>query len=360
MIFLGGKEMDGNGKSVVSQLDFEQILENILDAVVILQEDKIIFANQAANELFSNDVQASLDGLSIALFIRPEDLTLLHENIRQNMYKDPDHPITSMSIIPENGNPKPVEIAVSTLYDDLQTPLVQLTLRDISSRKAAERSMMQSEKLSVIGKLSAGILHEVRNPLTSIKGFLQLLQKEPVLNKEYVNIIMGEVEQIERIANELLYFTRPNAERFVTQDLLTIAKETLFLFETQAAKKNVKLEVQTNGGPHQINGDKTQLKQVFVNLIKNAIEANSENGKVTVVLSRAGRQEQVFIKDRGHGIPKDILGKLGKSFFTTKESGTGLGLMITYTIIRNHNGKIQVESKENDGTCFTLTFPCAG
>lgn len=358
MILLGGMEMNSNGKSVVSQLDFEQILENILDAVIIIQKDKIIFANRAANKLLSNDVQASLDGLSIALFMRPEDLTLLHKTISQNIFKDSDHSIVSVSIISETGNPKPVEIAINPLYDQ-ETALIQLTLRDVSNRKAAERSMMQSEKLSVIGELSAGILHEVRNPLTSIKGFLQLLQNEPVINKEYINIIMGEVEQIERIANELLYFTKPNAERFITQDLLTIAKETLFLFETQAAKKNLKLEIQADGCPHRINGDKTQLKQVFVNLVKNAIEATPENRIVTVVLSTTGQQEQVLIKDTGHGIPKNILGKLGKSFFTTKESGTGLGLMITYTIIRNHNGKIKVDSMENEGTTFTLTFPRA-
>lgn len=359
MIFLGGIEMDSNHKSVVALLDYEQILENVRDAVIIIQEDNIIFANHASNELFSNDVQASINGLSIDLFIRPEDLLLLHERIHKDIFADSDHSVINLSILTDAGNQKPVEIAVDPLFGR-EKDLVQLTLRDISDRKAAEKSMMQSEKLSVIGELSAGILHEVRNPLTSIKGFLQLLQNEPVVNKDYVTIIMNEVEQIERIASELLYFTKPNAERFVSQDLKIIAEETLFLFEPQATKKNVKMDLIADSEFHRINGDKTQLKQVFVNLVKNAIEATPEHRKIKIVLSRTGQLEHVQISDEGHGVPEDVLGKLGKSFFTTKESGTGLGLMVTYNIIRNHNGIIKVDSKEKEGTTFTLTFPHIG
>ncbi|RYL94794.1 PAS domain S-box protein [Sporolactobacillus sp. THM7-4] len=347
-----------NSQEKVSHLDFEQIVEHSLDAVIIIRAEQVVYANHAAKQLFPIEDGIPGGQISLSSCIRSKDMAILHGKIHRVLFQESDHEIVNLSILSKGEITKPVEVTVNPLSNAHET-LILLTIRDISERKAAEEGMMQSEKLSVIGELSAGILHEVRNPLTSIKGFLQLLKNESTVNKEYINIITSEVEQIEHIANELLYFTKPKKEHFMAQDLLKIAKETLFLFETEAFKKKVKLSLQTDGHTHLVPGDKTQLKQAFVNLVKNALEATSSNGQVTLSLTSVGSLEQVKIEDTGKGIPKDLLSKLGKSFFTTKESGTGLGLMVTYNIVRNHNGKMTIDSKENIGTTFTITFPHA-
>ncbi|RYM05118.1 PAS domain S-box protein [Sporolactobacillus sp. THM7-7] len=347
--------MNSHSQAKEYQIDFQHIVEHTSDGIIVLEADQIVYANPAAKRFLSLKANPYKD-LTIDSYLRAEDLVLLHEKMHRVIFYRTEREMIHLSMPVEGKKKKPLEVMITPLRSPDAT-LVQLTLRDISERRAAEQGLMQSEKLSVIGELSAGILHEVKNPLTAIKGFLQLLQKAPSRINEYLSILMSEVEQIEKITNELLYFTKPKEEHFVAQELTQIAEETLFLFESQASRKKVTFALQSEGKNHWINGDRTQLKQVFVNLVKNALEASAANDRITITLSSAGSLEQVQVRDTGVGIPKILLDKIGQSFFTTKESGTGLGLMVTFNIIRNHNGKMTVDSKENEGTAFTLTFP---
>lgn len=339
-------------------IDYLQILDHTRDAVIILRGTQIIFSNRSAAILLSDDSSVSINDRSFPSFLSTEDITLFEEKLHRLLFAKEDDPLLYLSVHSSPNHIKPVEATVHLLPADAET-LIQLTLRDISDRKATEQSLMQSEKLSVIGELAASILHEIKNPLTSIKGFLQLMQNEQGNNRAYIDIILSEVEHIEKIAGELLYFTKPKAVHFAPQDLVEIVKETFFLFNAQAARKDVVLQLITGGRPHVISGDRTQLKQVTVNLLKNAIEATACGGKVSVTLSARENCEQMIVRDSGKGIPQALIGQLGKSFFTTKETGTGLGLMVTYNIVRQHRGRIDVVSDENKGTTFTIRFPAA-
>ncbi|MCO7126819.1 ATP-binding protein [Sporolactobacillus shoreicorticis] len=346
--------MSSNSNS--TELDFKKMIDLVMDAILILGGDEIVYSNRAANRLLSFDEHTSLSGLSIGMFLDPSDMPIIHASLNKICCRQSDMESVQLSIHSSSNVQIPAEITLLHFSDQDQS-LVQLTIRDISTRKIAEESMIQSEKLSVIGELSAGILHEIRNPLTSIKGFLQLMQTTEQLNQDYLDIIMREIEQIEKITSELLYFTKPRSERFAQVDLSNIAHETLQLFESQAMNLRIQMVLDTGDCSHFIFGDKTQLKQVFVNLIKNALEAIHRDGTITIRLTSVDQYEKVLIQDTGSGIPQHIFNNLGKSFFTTKASGTGLGLMVTYTIVKNHKGSVNVTSKEHSGTTFHLRFP---
>lgn len=349
--------MDSSRKFVsITRIDYEKVLNNVTEAVIILQEQMIIFANQPAEKLFLDSRQQSLCGTSFSQFLDADALSRLQVKIHRCFFNNLSDRLIDLSIRSADNKIKPVEMAIS-MVDASDRSLVQLTINDISSRIAIEESLRQSEKLSVIGELSAGILHEVKNPLTSIKGFLQLMQKDPVVNRSYIKIILNEVEQIEKIAGELLYFTKPKSQHFEVQDLSVLVNESMVLFETQALIKQVSLELRLGDSEHLVNGDGTQLKQVFINLIKNAIEASNDGAPVTITLSSDESSEYVKIRNIGKEIPESMIKKLGKSFFTTKGTGTGLGLMVTYTIVHNHQGEISVKSTKSEGTSFLLTFP---
>lgn len=354
MIFLGGISMSGNRNSI--DLNYKKMIDQIADAILVLSDETIVYSNRSANQILSFDERTPLSGISIGMFVNPEEMPLLRDALTKITTCQSEKHSLQLTIHSSNNFKLPVLINFQLLQ--ACDSLVQLSIHDISARKAAEESLIQSEKLSVIGELSAGIIHEIRNPLTSIKGFLQLMQTSEKLNKEYLEIIMREIEQIEKITTELLYFTKPKSDRFTKINLTTIAKESMRLFETQTMKRNIKLCLEADDGDgHCLYGDKTQLKQVFVNLIKNALEATPKGGTISILLSSTANTEQISIQDTGSGIPKPLIHNLGRSFFTTKATGTGLGLMVTYTIIKNHNGSVRVQSEENKGTTFHLSFP---
>jgi two-component system sporulation sensor kinase A len=179
-----------------------------------------------------------------------------------------------------NGTILDVEVLATPFEMPNGEILVQGIANDISSRKRVERKIMQSEKLFLIGELAAGIVHEIRNPLTSINGFLQLLKAEFDYH-HYFNIMENELGYIEKIASELLYLSKPEKENFNQECLYQILQDVIFLFTHQAKKKEVTLLLEDKEN-HEIliYGDRTKLKQVFINLIKNAIEASFVGGKI--------------------------------------------------------------------------------
>ncbi|MDC3415190.1 PAS domain S-box protein [Terrihalobacillus insolitus] len=229
--------------------------------------------------------------------------------------------------------------------------------RDVSEQMEAEKRLRQSEKLAIIGELSAGVVHEIRNPLTSIKGFLQLMQAGTINTTDYIQILTTEVERIEQISNDLLAFAKPSDE-LKPQNLVQIMHDVIFLMRGQAERKHVDIDwTPSSDSTLTILGDASQLKQVLINIVKNGIEASKDGGKLKITASKTNGHAVIEITDNGEGIPADKLAKIGQSFFTTKEKGTGLGLMVSYKIVKNHHGKITIDSKEGEGTTFRLHFP---
>jgi two-component system sporulation sensor kinase A len=231
--------------------------------------------------------------------------------------------------------------------------------QDITERKHTEELLRRSEKLSAVGQLAAGIAHEIRNPLTSLKGFVQLLRSGIEDKKhEYLGIMSSELERINCIVNELLMLAKPQRPHLQKADLCVLVKDVAALLETQAILNDIQITTHCDERVSTITCDENQLKQAFINILKNAIEASPKGGSITVIVKKRGRN-QVLIRyiDNGCGIPDDQLTKILEPFFTTKEKGTGLGLMITHKIIEEHRGRIAIRSKLNRGTTFDVILP---
>ncbi|TLS37941.1 MHYT domain-containing protein [Pseudalkalibacillus caeni] len=232
--------------------------------------------------------------------------------------------------------------------------------KDVTELNMAEELIRRSEKLTAVGELAAGVAHEIRNPLTSLKGFTSILHSssEDKKNKEFLEIMLSEIDRINFIVSEFMMLAKPDKKNFQTQNLISILQHVIALLGTQAIMKNIRLIPEYEVNQIQVDCEENQLKQVFVNVIKNAIEAMEGGGKVQVKVNLHDQNRvKISIIDHGTGIPKDKLDKVGQPFFTLKESGTGLGLMVSFKIIQNHNGIMQIESKENKGTKVEIILP---
>ncbi|WP_309122464.1 ATP-binding protein [Paenibacillus sp.] len=230
-------------------------------------------------------------------------------------------------------------------------------LKDISEMKRNRELLQQSEKLAVVGELAAGIAHEIRNPLTSLKGFMQLSHKNHPTY--YTQIMLSEIDRIHAITSELLLLGKPKALDFENKALMPLLEAILTLVNTQAILYNVQIVTLVRPGADGVvvRCEETKIKQVFLNVLKNAVEAMPNGGDLTIALEREGAFVRVSVADQGVGISQEQLAKLGQAFFTTKENGTGLGLMISLNIIEQHGGRLAIESEEGVGTKVDIRLP---
>ncbi|WP_286228850.1 PAS domain S-box protein [Neobacillus mesonae] len=239
-------------------------------------------------------------------------------------------------------------------------PYQYLSIRtDITERKRTEEVLHRQDKLAAVGQLAAGVAHEIRNPLTSMRGyaeFLQLDEKDPE-RQEFLNIILDEIERVNTIVEDFMVLAKPKAVELEEKNVVPVIKNVVSLLEFEARKKNVRLHFDCSQEIIQIECDENRLKQVFLNFIKNGIEAMPNGGDLFVKTTVLEKNVQISIQDSGVGIPKDKLNKLGEPFFTTKKRGNGLGLMMSFKIIESHNGKVFVESELNKGTTFNILLP---
>ncbi|MEW9672260.1 PAS domain S-box protein [Ammoniphilus sp. 3BR4] len=233
-----------------------------------------------------------------------------------------------------------------------------VTLRDITNWKQAQELLQNSEKLSVAGQLAAGIAHEIRNPMTSIKGFIDLMKAGFGEKKKYFDIMSSEIERIELILSELLILAKPQSIKYERKDIRVLLSQVLTLLDTQAILNNVQFVTEFKPGVTHIYCDENQLKQVFINFVKNSIESMPNGGIITIQVNGNSQEEMLIrLTDQGCGIPKEVLSKLGQPFYTTKEKGTGLGFMVSKQIIENHSGQIHVESELGQGTTIEIKLP---
>lgn len=229
-------------------------------------------------------------------------------------------------------------------------------VKDMSDKKEAEEILFRSEKMTVIGQLASGVVHEIRNPLTSLKGFIELLRAGLNRKEEYYKIMIEEIEKIEKVSTELLYVSKPLTQDHTHQWLKRIIIDVITLLNTQAVKKEIKIDLIC---PEDVivYADRSQLKQVFINLIKNAIEAMTEPGRIQIKVEKQEHYCLISVIDDGPGISEQLIHKIKEPFFTTKKDGTGLGLMVTSRIVENHNGLFNIKSSDQLGTVFEIQLP---
>jgi two-component system sporulation sensor kinase A len=234
-----------------------------------------------------------------------------------------------------------------------------ITFKDITELKKTQELLIKSDKLSAVGQLAAGVAHEIRNPLTALKGFLQLLKTNNEKEKYYIEIMQNELNRIEFIVNEFLFVSKPQATHFVTQTLDSIVTSTIELLQPQALLDNIQIEAELMPDLPPVSCDEHQLKQVFINIMKNALEAMPLGGTMRIQALLDNNRNYITIRfiDQGCGISPERLPKLGEPFYSTKEKGTGLGLMVCFRIIEAHGGFMEIRSKLEEGTTVEIKLP---
>jgi hypothetical protein len=235
-------------------------------------------------------------------------------------------------------------------------------LDDITERQELERKLVQADKLSSIGLLAAGVAHEVNTPLAVISTYAQMLAKQVAGDEQKSKLLDKIARQTFRaseIVNSLLNFSRTSSTAFEDIDLNRVVRETLTLLEHQFQKAGIVVETEMNETISQIRGNQGKLQQVFLNLFINARDAMESGGTLSVTTKPDVGGVRVEVRDSGPGIPHENLARIFDPFFTTKgaRKGTGLGLSVSYGIVEEHGGVIEVESKPGEGTVFRLEFP---
>lgn len=249
---------------------------------------------------------------------------------------------------------------LATLANHATTAVENARLYEDISR--AKVQMQRADRLASLGTLTAGLAHEIRNPLVAIKTFTQLLPDrfdDDEFRDHFLNVTAGEVDRISSLVNELLEFARPSQPNLNKEDLNQIIEKMLLLVASASHKKNLEIVKDFHQSLPQVVLDKEQMKQVFLNILLNAIDATPENGTITVgtkLVKKNGYEDavQIMVRDTGKGIPKEDLEKIFTPFFTTKHQGNGLGLAISHQIVQEHHGHIEVESEESKGTTFSV------
>ncbi|MED1204587.1 ATP-binding protein [Heyndrickxia acidicola] len=221
--------------------------------------------------------------------------------------------------------------------------------------------VQRTEKIHIVGQLAASVAHEVRNPLTTVKGFLQMLSQDSHLSSEHKYYVSISLEEINR-ANSIIQDYLSLAKTDVHIERLNIAEEILFIQKSvsfYAALHNVLLNFHHPAFKLFVKGNREKFRQVLLNLIKNSVEAIQQKGKgkINVRILKKDKQAVIEIEDDGIGMSPEELQRLGLPFYSTKESGTGLGTMVSYKIIESMHGEIKVISKKGKGTCFSILLP---
>jgi signal transduction histidine kinase len=258
-----------------------------------------------------------------------------------------------------------VAIENAGIYEELKKLNESLERRIQEALKELEQSqrqLMQSEKLAALGQIAAGVAHELRNPLTSIKILVHFLIEEFGLKKERredVEVIRHEISKMEELIKRFLNFARPSSPILQRVNVNEVLGDVLQLMEYQFRESDVALKISFTSDA-EITGDKDQLHQLFLNIILNAMHAMTNGGDLHVATERNGNVLTIEIRDTGTGIPKSILDKIFDPFFTTKDEGIGLGLSIVQRIVEEHKGSTDLASDPGKGTSFRVHLPVGG
>jgi diguanylate cyclase (GGDEF)-like protein len=220
-----------------------------------------------------------------------------------------------------------------------------------------EEHLFRSEKLKLVGELAAGMAHEIRNPLTAVKGFVQMSKDRQYNIASYYQTIMSEITRMSELTAEFLQFSKPHMTQYKLYAVQECVERAIQLTESEAVRLGHQIHYEHDSLPIIVNMDKDKMVQVLINLIKNSCEAMMQDGSVSIRLIKDRSYAVIEVKDTGKGIPEAYIDQIFNPFYTTKENGTGLGLSISHKIIQDHGGMMQVESSLNEGTLFRILLP---
>ncbi|KAA0546283.1 PAS domain S-box protein [Bacillus sp. BGMRC 2118] len=340
-----------------SEAKYRLIAENTTDLIVVMDNIGTISYFSPSHERVLGYNLSKIETQRLVQFIHPDDIEKVTDKINKLFEGINTH---SMEFRLKHKDGKWLQFesrSMPVFGEEGNVDHIVLISRDITERLKSEELLLQSEKLSIVGELAAGVAHEIRNPLTTIKGFIQL-NKARNDSFEFNDLLLSELERIEAITGELLTLGKPQAVQLENTKVAHIIQNTVELLMPQALMNNIQFTIKVENTDIAITCEKNQIKQVFLNIIKNAIEAMPKGGNIDITLRKGDNHDCVIsFQDYGSGIPEDILPRLGEPFYSLKEKGTGLGLMICQKIIKLHHGNITFNSKLGEGTRIDITLP---
>ena len=341
-----------------SEKKFRRIFEGMLDGLILWNKNGIIDINEAALSILNMEkkhlVRRTVPEITKKYAEHKEMIERISKDLGDN--KSLNMQVERITLAHKDGSIKHIEVLTKR---NLFSGMNLTVLRDETEKLLMQEQIRKSDTLNVVGELAAGIAHEIRNPMTALKGFIQLLEasvKEDY--SKYFSIITSELKRIDTIITDFLVLAKPQAVQYVEKDVNVIVKETIGLLNGEALLFNIDLILQLSENPIELYCEPNQLKQVLINLVKNAIESMKNGGRVFIRTESCNdRNVRLIVSDEGCGIPEKKLKRLGEPFYTTKERGTGLGLMMSYKIIKEHGGEIDVRSEVGVGTTFSIKLP---
>lgn len=333
----------------------ENILWSIADGVITVDiTGRVTSINPAAQRIISITPEEIIGQPYEGLFDVKENFTsLLLDTIRTGK----EHVGVCIDV-PFRGHMIYVSTSTSVLRDGVGRFIGAVAVfNDISETRRLQKQVIRADRLAALGELAAGIAHDIRNPLTSIRGFVQYLQKsgDPQEMKEYGPLIIREVDGLNRIIGQLLEFAKPHPPRFAMVQVNDLIHEMLLLIKNLTDKQDIHIDLHLEAKLPSTEADGEQLKQVLLNLLINSCQAIPEKGRIVISTSsvETGRLE-ISISDSGIGIAPENLEKIFDPFFSTKPAGTGLGLAVVQRIIHEHGGEIGIGSEIGKGTTVTI------
>jgi two-component system nitrogen regulation sensor histidine kinase GlnL len=358
------------------------ILAGLTDGVAVTDaEGQVLIWNRAAEEMTAIPAADAIGKNVRTVF---SDTPAVVSQIDKTISSGRSYSDYEAEIAVKHGQPHPVGVVTSMLTDDEGRPTgVILTIRDQAGVRDLKERMRRADRLATLGMIAAGIAHEVKNPLVGIRGAAQLMKSElrsgretgPESQKsltEYLDVILKESDRLNKVLEGILDFTRIKPREMKASNIHSVLDRVLLLNEESARQRGIVLARLYDPSLPEVYGSEDQLIQVFLNIIKNAIEAMPKGGKLTIVTRMSdlfttvqsdGRKYQLMVvkvSDSGRGIKQEHLQDIFTPFFTTKDRGVGLGLALSYQIVQEHLGTIRVESQENEGTTFSVYLPLAG
>lgn len=341
---------------------YKQILDTLpVGVITINKEGKIVFINGQIEKDFGIKVQDALGRYCI---------DVLHGGI--NKHNNGSYTSLLMETLETGKAFTDVEreymsgviCRVSTTFIRDETGEISEVIalfQNVTHRIQLEAAIMRNEKLAAVGAMAAGIVHEIRNPLTTVRGFIQLLYTELANNpkKGYLDIIFEEIDRANCILNDFLSFSKPTPPKRQQIQVCALLEEIRLLTASEALLREITLHSACSSEMPGIFIDKNQIKQVLLNIVKNAFDALSAHGavKITAWSEPCSKMVSIAVSDNGIGMDQQTAARIFDPFFTTKENGTGLGMAVSYQIIQNHGGEINVESIPGSGTTFTILLP---
>lgn len=336
-----------------SEIMYSRIIEYSVETIIIHADYKILYINQVGSD-FLRGTKEQIIGSDCLDIIQDDMRDMIRERIEQGMREEGPMEVIEQTIIRCDGTLVDVEFYCQPVqYGNRRA--MQTVFRDITIRKETEKMLYDRQKMASIGQIAAGIVHEVKNPLTSVKGFLQLLKENNP--HPYILAMESELEKAIDTLSNLLQVAKPDlySEPITEIDLCKELSSLLFLFQDKLY--DIEIEIDIQDCDKHIYGKKNMYLKAFFNLIKNAIEAMPGKGKLRIEHYYQSDSVNVKISDTGVGIPKDKINLLGTPFYSNKSDGTGLGLTQVFSTINDHGGQITVHSVVGRGTTVHMKLP---